>query len=69
MNYRIVMIGQRGERDYVVKILEEGLPCIGDDDVEYAEIFPETCAKRIAKNIEKTWLHPHVSVELELANA
>lgn len=69
MNYRIVMIGPHGERDYVEKILEEGLPCTGGDDVEYAGIFPETCAKRIAKNIEKNWLHPHVSVELELANA
>ena len=64
--YRIVMIGPHGERDYVHKILEDGIPCTGDDDVEYAAIYSENSAKIIVASIKKYWLHPHISVEIEL---
>jgi hypothetical protein len=60
------MIGPRGERDYVASILEDGMPLVGSDDIEDAGVFPETCAKNIVRKIEKEWLHPHVSVELEI---
>ncbi len=65
MEYRIVMIGPHGERDYVEKILDGGLPCVGGADIEYAGLFPETCAKNIVKKIRKNWLNPHVAVEVE----
>lgn len=63
--YRIVMIGPHGEHDYVEKILDGGLPCVGGGDIAYAGIFPIACAKRIEKNIRKNWLVPHIDVKLE----
>ncbi len=66
MRYRIVMIGPHGERDYVEKILDGGLPCVCGPDIEYAGVFLESCARNIEKNIRKNWLTPHVDVELEL---
>ncbi len=71
MNYRIVMIGPHGERDYVDHIFDgsdgcpKGMPCVGGDAIEYAGVFPETCAKNIVRNIRKNWLSPHVSVDME----
>ena len=65
MQYRIVMIGPHGERDYAEKILDGGLPCIGGADIEYAGIFPLSCANNIVKNIRKNWMNPHVGVEME----
>lgn len=64
--FRIILRGPHCEKDYLEKILSGGVPCICGDDVEYAGVFPEVCAKNIKKNIEKNWLHPHVAVELEL---
>lgn len=72
MNYRIVMIGPHGERDYVERFFDgsdgypKGMPCVGGADIEYAGVFPETCAKNLQKSLRKNWLTPHVDVELEL---
>lgn len=65
MQYRIVMIGPHGERDYVEQMLEGGLPCVGGADKEYAGVYPSTCAKNLQKSIRKNWLNPHVDCELE----
>ena len=67
--YRIVMLGKYGERDYVEKILDGGIPCTCGSAIEYAGIFHENCAKNIVKNIRQYWLTPHVSVEIELVEA
>jgi hypothetical protein len=69
--FRIVMIGPHGERDYVDHIFDgtdgspKGMPCIGGSDPDYAGAFPDTCANNIATNIRRNWLTPHVAVELE----
>ena len=70
--YRIVMIGPHGERDYVDHIFDgtdgwpKGMPCVGGSDPEYGEVFDKDRAERIAANLRKRWMNPHVSVELEL---
>lgn len=63
--FRIVMIGPRGERDYLEKILDLGCPCTCGPFIEHAAVYPEACAKRIAANLGKHWLNPHVAVELD----
>lgn len=66
MKFRIVMIGARGERDYVEKILDDGCPCICGPLNEFVQVFNKTCAERIAKNLRNIWLgSSHVAVELE----
>jgi hypothetical protein len=64
-NFRIVMTGPHGEHDYVEKILDLGVPCICGDEIEYAGIFPEACAKVLVEDIKRDWLFPHVAVDLE----
>lgn len=65
-NYRIVMIGPHGERDYVEKILVMGCPCTCGPFVEHAMVAPKTCVENIARRLRKSWLNPHVAVELEV---
>jgi hypothetical protein len=69
MQYRIVKIGPQGQRDYVESIFEDdGCPLICGNEPLLAQAYELCCAKRIAENLKKNWLTPHVSVELELIN-
>jgi len=61
------MIGPRGERDYVEKLLDGGLPCTGGSDKKNARLFDEQTGESTADMIKKNWLPPHVAVELEEA--
>lgn len=66
MQYKIVMIGPEGQRDYVENIFEDdGCPMICGNEPDLAQPYPYACAIRIAKNIKKNWLNPWISVELE----
>lgn len=62
---RIVMVGPRGERDYLERILDNGVPCICGDDPAYAGVFHKDCAELVAAGLRRDWLFPHVAVELE----
>lgn len=63
--FRIVLIGPDGERDYLEKISDGGIPIVGGDAVEFAGTYPKTCAKRMAETIRRHWLSPHVDIDLE----
>lgn len=67
--FRIVLIGPHGERDYLVRMLPNGVPCVGGADPQYAGIFPLTCAKNLQSRITRQWLNPHMACELEPVDA
>jgi len=62
---RIVMIGARGERDYVERFSDEGCPCTCGNRIQYACVLDREAAKMAAIDLTENWLSPHVAIELE----
>lgn len=67
--YHVVLIGPHGERDYLEKLLEGGCPCVGGTCKDYAAIYCKPHAEKIAADLRRNWLNPHVAVELEAVDA
>jgi len=64
-DYRIVMIGPHGERDYLERFDGIGIPINCGNSAEHAGIFSEKCAARAKRRLEIYWMAEGESVVIE----